>query len=149
MNIRSINRQVKGDLIYIKAFSGAKSTQFNHYLLPTLEKYSYHAAIIHVGINDILRSKDSNDSNDLPENVIKVGKICQNHNIGKIFISGIIPSKRTNVDISNTKKKVHELRKKIILNLLNIHIYPHPVAIYGMAVFAGYRKDTTGSKLDK
>ena len=52
-----------------------------------------------------LRSKDPSDLNDLPENVIKVGKICQNHKIGKIFISGITPSTRTNVDISNIYKK--------------------------------------------
>ena len=52
-----------------------------------------------------LRSNDPSDLNDLPENVIKVGKICQNHNIGKIFISGITPSTRTNHDISNIYKK--------------------------------------------
>ena len=48
--------------------------------------------LMHVGINDILRSKDPNDLNDLPKNVIKVGKICQNQNIGKMFMSGITPS---------------------------------------------------------
>ena len=47
--------------------------------------YRYDADIIHIRINDILRSKDSNDLNDLPENVIKVGKIFQYHNIGKIL----------------------------------------------------------------
>ena len=106
INIKSINKQVKGGRIYIKAFLGAKSTQFNHYVLPTLEEYSYDAAIIHVGINDILRSKEFSDLNDLPENVIKVRKICQSHNIGKIFISGITPSTRTNADISNINKKI-------------------------------------------
>ena len=37
MNIKSINKQVKGGRIYTKAFPGAKSTQLNHYVLPTLE----------------------------------------------------------------------------------------------------------------
>ena len=78
----------------------------------TFEEYSYDAAIIHIGINDILRSKDSNDLNHLPENVIKAGKICQNHNIDKILISGIIPSTRTNVDISNINKKYANCLKK-------------------------------------
>ena len=112
MNIKGINKQVKGCRIYIKTFPGAKSNQLNHYELPTLEKYSYDAAIIHVGINGILRSKDPNDLNDLPENVIKVGKICRNHNIGKIFMSGITPSTRANVDTSNINKKLRELSKK-------------------------------------
>ena len=38
-----------------------------------------------------------------------VGKMCQNDNIGKIFISGTISSTQTNVDISNIKEKIHEL----------------------------------------
>ena len=109
MNIKCINKQVKDNRIYIKAFPGAKSTQLNQYVLPTLEEYSYEAAIINVGINGILRSKDSNDLNDLPESVIMIGKMCQNDNIGKIFISGTISSTRTNVDISNIKEKIHEL----------------------------------------
>ena len=70
--------------------------------------------------SDKSRSKDSNDLNGLPENIIKVGKICQNHNIGEIFISGIIPSTLTNVDICDINKK-RLLCKQIILSLLNIH----------------------------
>ena len=117
MNIKSVNKQVKGGRrICIKAFPGAKSSQLNHYVLPTLAEYSYDAASTHVGINDILRSEDPNDLYDLPDNIIKVGKICQNHNIGKIFISGIIPSTRINIEISICK-----LCKKVNLNLLNIH----------------------------
>ena len=57
MNIKEINRQIQGRRIHVKAFPGAKSTQLNHYVTPTLEEYGYDAAIIHVSINDILRSK--------------------------------------------------------------------------------------------
>ena len=71
-NIKTINKQVKGGRIYIKLFLISKPTQLNHYILPTLEKYGYSKFIIRIGINDILRSKDSNDSNDLQENVIKI-----------------------------------------------------------------------------
>ena len=52
MNIKNINKQVKGGLISIKAFPGAKLTQLNYYVLPTLEEYCYIAAIIHVGNTD-------------------------------------------------------------------------------------------------
>ena len=71
-NIKTIKKQVKGGRIYIKLFLIPKPAQLNHYILLTLEKYSYGKFIIHIGINDILRSKDSNDSNDLQENVIKI-----------------------------------------------------------------------------
>ena len=78
MNIKEINRQIQGGRIHVKAFPGAKSTQLNHYVTPTLEEYSYDAAIIHVGINDILRSKHD-ELHKLPENIIKVGNTCQKY----------------------------------------------------------------------
>ena len=102
-NIKIIKKQVKGGRIYIKLFLKSKPAQLNHYILLTLEKYSYSKFIIHIWINDTLRSKDSNDSNDLQGNVIKIEKIFQNNNIGKIITSGIIPSTGTNVGISNIK----------------------------------------------
>ena len=80
------HRQIQGGRIHFKAFPGAKSTQLNHYVTPTLEEYSYDAAIIHVGINDILRSKHD-ELDKLTENIIKVGSTCQKYNIGKIYIS--------------------------------------------------------------
>ena len=74
---------------------GAKSTQLIQYITPTLEKYSYDAAIIHVGINDLLRPKHD-ELDKLPGNIIKVGNTCQKYNTGKIYISAILPSTRIN-----------------------------------------------------
>ena len=70
--MKEINRKIQGGRIHVKAFPGAKSTQLNHYVTPTLEEYSYDAAIIHVGINHILISKHD-EIDKLPGNVIKVG----------------------------------------------------------------------------
>ena len=55
MNIKEISRQIQGGRIHVRAFPGAKSTQLNYYVAPTLEEYSNDAAIIHVDINDILK----------------------------------------------------------------------------------------------
>ena len=79
MNIKETNRQIQGGRIHVKTFPEAKSTQLNHYVTPTLEKFSYDAAIIHVGINEILRSKHD-DLDKLPENIIRVGNTCQKSN---------------------------------------------------------------------
>ena len=78
----------------MKAFPEAKSIQLNHYVTPSLEEYSYDAAIVYVGINDILRSKHYGELDKLPGN-IKVGNTCQKYNTGKIYISAILPSTRT------------------------------------------------------
>ena len=83
MDIKEINRQIPGGKTHVKAFPGAKSTQLNHYVTPTLEEYSYDASIIHASINDILRSKHSDEIDKSPGNIIKVGNTCQKYNIGK------------------------------------------------------------------
>ena len=85
MNIKEINKQFQGGRVHVNTFSGAKSTQLNHYVTPTLQEYNY-AAIIHVGINDMLRSKHYDKLDQLPGNIIRVGNTCQKYNIGKIFI---------------------------------------------------------------
>ena len=53
MNIKEINRQIQGGTIHYKALYGAKSTQLNHRVTPTLEKCRYDAAIMHVDINGV------------------------------------------------------------------------------------------------
>ena len=90
---------------------GAKSTQLIQYITPTLEEYSYDAAIIHVGINDILKSKHD-ELDKLPGNIIKVGNTCQKYNIGKLCISTILPSTRTNINIFDINKKLRNLCMK-------------------------------------
>ena len=99
MNIKEINRQTPGERIHVKAFRGAKPTQLNHYVTPTLKEYSYDVAIIHVGINDILRSKHYDELDKLPGNIMKVANTCQKYNIRKLYVSAILPSTWKNINI--------------------------------------------------
>ena len=86
MNIKEINRQIQGGRIHVKAFPGAKSTQLNHYVTTTLEEYSYDAAIIHAGINDILRFKHY-ELDKIPENIISGKYLSKVQHWKKIYIS--------------------------------------------------------------
>ena len=56
--------------------------------------------IIHVGINDILQCKKDSKINNLPGSILEIANTCQNYNIGKIFISAILLSKKTKMNIS-------------------------------------------------
>ena len=69
MRMKDLNSRAKGGKIHLKSFPGAKASQLNHYIKPTLEEYKYDCAIIHVGINDILRNKNDTDMNKLPESI--------------------------------------------------------------------------------
>ena len=112
MNIKEIKRQIQGGRVHVKVFPGAKSTQLNHYVTSTLEEYSYDAAIIHVGMNDILRSKHYYELDEIPGNIIKEGNTCQKYNIGIIYISVIFSSTRRNINIFDINKKLRDLCMK-------------------------------------
>ena len=58
--------------------------QLNHYVISTLEEFNYDCAIIHVGINGILGSRDMSE--------LKVGRTCQSYSVGKVHVSPILPS---------------------------------------------------------
>ena len=38
--------------------------------------------------------------NNLPESILEIANTCQNYNVGKIFISALLPSKQTKANIS-------------------------------------------------
>ena len=46
-------------------------------------------------MNQILRSKDMSELKDLPKKLMQIGTTCQRYNIGNVYFSSILPSKRT------------------------------------------------------
>ena len=109
MRMKDINSCIKGGKIHLKSFPGAKASQLNHYIKPTLKEYRYDCAIIHAGINDIIRNKNDTDLNNLPDSILEIAKTCQNYNISKVFISALLPSKRTKVNISQINETLKNL----------------------------------------
>ena len=56
------NSFIKKGEVFLKAFPGAKVRQLNHHTIPLLEDNTYDAAVIHVGVNDLLSNvKSTND----------------------------------------------------------------------------------------
>ena len=47
MRMKDLNSRVKGGKIHLKSFPGAKASQLNHYIKPTVEEDKYECAIIH------------------------------------------------------------------------------------------------------
>ena len=109
LKMKQFNSYIQGGKVYLKAFHGTKADQLNHHVKLILEKYKYDAAVIHVVINDILRSKDENEVNAIPRKIMNIADTCRNYNISKIFISLIIRCSRTIVDIDYINGKIKEL----------------------------------------
>ena len=111
MEMKHLNSQVKEGRLHLKAFPGAKANQLNHYVIPTLEEFDYHCAIIHIGINNILRSKDMSELKDLLRKIMQIGTTCQRYNIGKVYVSSILPLTKTS-SIGQINKIIKELCHK-------------------------------------
>ena len=93
MKFKELNLTINEDRIHLQAFD---SQYPNHYIVPSLEEYD--CAIIHVGINDMLRDKDENELKNILKIMLKVANSCRNHNINKVFISSIFLSIRISIN---------------------------------------------------
>ena len=71
LKMKIFNAAVRGGRVHRKSFPGSKAVQLNHHTKPTLQEYTYDAAIIHVGINDILRCKNDEELKELLNNIMK------------------------------------------------------------------------------
>ena len=100
---------MKRGRIHLQAFSGAKSSQLNHYVIPTFQR---HSNLIHVGINDILWSKDISGLKDLPKNLMQLGTTCQSYEIDKVYVSSILPPTRTSFNVGWVNEVIKELCHK-------------------------------------
>ena len=90
--------------MHLKSSPGAKASQLNHCIKPTIEEHKYDFAIIHFGISDILRSKNDTKMNNPLDSILEIANTCQNYNIGKMFISALLPSKGTKVSNHKSMK---------------------------------------------
>ena len=107
--MKDFNAAVRGGRVNLKSFPGSKAVQLNHYAKPLLQQYSYHAAIIHAGINDILRCKKDDELKELPNNIMKIAHICQKYNTEKIFISSIMTCTKTSTNIAKTNEGIKNM----------------------------------------
>ena len=90
IKMNEFNRHVQRGFAKMKSFPGATSKEMLHYIEPTLKEGSFDTAIIHVGINDILKDKSENEMNELYQNLKKIGVKCHSYGVKEVHISGIV-----------------------------------------------------------
>ena len=108
MGIKSkFNKTLRTIWARFKHFPGALSKDFLHYIEPTLEEQNFEAAIIHIGINDIIYDSSSQQTNLLPQNIKEIGKKRIRYKVKYVFISSLT----FNIRISD--KLLNEVNKMI------------------------------------
>ena len=91
LRMREFNNHLVEGITHLKAFPGSKSQQLNHHSIQILQEHKYDGAIIHVGINDLIKNPNENkDKTKIARGIIDIALQCQNHNIGTVFISSIV-----------------------------------------------------------
>ena len=120
LKMKQFNSHIHSGKVNLKAFPGTKADQLNHHVKPSLEEYEKDAVIIHIGINDILRSKSEKEVNGIQRKIMNIVETCRDYNIAKIFLFSIIRCDRTTVDIDYITEQSQNYVSKTIMNLLAI-----------------------------
>ena len=92
LRVKEFNRNLNGSIAHLKPFPGSKAKQMDHHSIPILEEHQYDAATIHVGIDDLLKSRTNINVSKIAKDVINIALRCRSHNIATIFISRIVYS---------------------------------------------------------
>ena len=99
LRMKEFNENLNGRIAHLKLFPGSKAKQMDHHAITILEEHQYDAAVIHFGINDLLKSRTNINVSEIAKDIINIALRCRSHNIATTFISSIVYS----TNISHTK----------------------------------------------
>ena len=61
--------------------------ELTHYVIPTLQDESFNSALIHIGINDILKYQSDLQFESVTQNILEISQKYQEHGIAEIIIT--------------------------------------------------------------
>ena len=76
----------------ISSRSQDQRQSMDHDVIPILEEHQYDAAAIHLGINDLLKSRTNINVREIAKDTINTALRYRSHNAATIFISSIVYS---------------------------------------------------------
>ena len=77
---------------------------------PTLKSKKFDAALLHVGVNDLLNDKSQDSAQNLLDNLKQIGLKCKSAGVTRILISGIVVNKKlTSSYISSVNQRVSNM----------------------------------------
>ena len=102
------NKTLRSGQARFKYFPEASSKDFLHYIDPNLVEQNLEAAIIQIGINDILYDSTSREINLLFWNINEIEKKCKNYEIEYVFISSMTFNTRIPYKLLNERNEMIE-----------------------------------------
>ena len=93
--MRDFSRELNTGHAKIRTLPGAISKKFRHYITPTLDDGNFDIAVLHFGMNDLLRNRNQSEVVDeLILNMKKTVTKCFSFGVRKFIVSGIVFNKR-------------------------------------------------------
>ena len=131
IRVRDFNSELDTGHAKIRTFPGAISKEFPHYVTPTLEGGNFDIAILHFGVNDLLRNKHQSKAVD--ELIIYLKKTatkCMSFGVSQVIVSGIVYNKKVaNSFVDEVNNKIISMCEHNSLgyinngNIYNIHLF--------------------------
>ena len=79
---------------HLNSFPGGTSKELLYYVEPTLKSKTFDAALLHVGVNDLLNDESQYSVHNLLDNLKQIGLKCKSAGVTRILISGIVVNKK-------------------------------------------------------
>ena len=98
IRIREFNRYITNTNARLKSFRGTNAKELIHYVVPTLQEESFNSALIHIGINDVLKEQSDLQCESLTRNILEISHKCKEHGIEEIIISSLVVTE--NIDLN-------------------------------------------------
>ena len=89
LRMKEFNKYLNGGIAHLNPFPRTKAKQMDHHVIPILEEHQYGAAVIHVGIKDLLKNRTNINVSEIAKDIINIAFRCRSHSIATIFISSI------------------------------------------------------------
>ena len=86
IRICEFNYYITNATTRLKSFPGATS-RANTLRVPTLQDESFNSALIHIGINDILKYQSDLQFESVTQNILEISQKYQEHGIAEIIIT--------------------------------------------------------------
>ena len=86
IRICEFNYYITNATTRLKSFPGVTS-RANTLRVPTLQDESFNSALIHIGINDILKYQSDLQFESVTQNILEISQKYQEHGIAEIIIT--------------------------------------------------------------
>ena len=90
IRLREFNRNINNGNAKIKCFPGSTVKQLKHYSIPMLSEERPNTVVLHVGINDLVSTRENKTPDDeLAIEIMNSGWCCVEYGVETVFISGL------------------------------------------------------------